>query len=515
MATAIPENRAPFTVDEIALATGGRVVRHGPATRGVCTDSRAVTEGSAFVALIGDNFDGHAFLEGAVAHGARTLVVSTDEAAAGDVAKSEAKGSAAVRVADTRVALGDLARAHRVRWGGRTHALGPRSLVAITGSAGKTTTKTVLAQMLGAAKNGAVHATVGNLNNDVGVPMTLFGLEDSHRYAVIEVGTNARGEIERLAKVVRPDVAVLTLVAAAHTEGLGTVDDVAVEKGALLAALPASGLCVVNADDARAVLQLSRSPARQSRTYGFSRAADYRITARHSRGLLNSSSVSEGLSTSLAIERSGARIEARSPLLGDAGALAVAASLAVAEWVLNRPLDQAELESALADLSAGGEGRLCPIALADGTLLIDDSYNANPASMRSSVLTAAELALYEGRRLILVLGEMRELGGLSPSEHEALGQMVAEQDVAHVFAVGGDAAHISRVATSRGKSATFAATAEQVVDAVLSSVVAGDVVLVKGSRGVATEKIVRALVEHRGKAEAPAEHPKGWTGGRS
>jgi UDP-N-acetylmuramoyl-tripeptide--D-alanyl-D-alanine ligase len=208
--------------------------------------------------------------------------------------------------------------------------------------------------------------------------------------------------------------------------------------------------------------------------------------------------------TSLAIERAGSRIEARSPLLGDAGALAVAASLAVTEWVLNRSLDASELQAALADLRAGGEGRLAPIALADGTLLIDDSYNANPASMRSSVLTAAELAKYDGRRLLLVLGEMRELGALSPGEHQALGQMVADQDPEYLFAVGGDADHIAREVTHRGGRATFAATAELAIATVLSHVIAGDLVLVKGSRGVATEKIVRALIDQRGRATTEA-----------
>jgi UDP-N-acetylmuramoyl-tripeptide--D-alanyl-D-alanine ligase len=486
MATAIPHNRVPFTVDEIALATGGRVLRSGAATIGVCTDSRAVTEGSAFVALVGDKFDGHAFLEGAVRQGAHTLVISRDDV------KIDGSGSAAVHVGDTRLALGDLARAHRIRWAARAHTVGPRSLVAITGSAGKTTTKTVLASVLDAAKSGTVHATAGNLNNDIGVPMTLFGLDESHRYAVVEVGTNARGEIENLARIARPDVAVLTLVAAAHTEGLGTVDDVAVEKGALIAALPPNGLAVVNADDARAVAQLQRSPAHDRLTYGFSPTADYRIVTRRPRGMSGST---------VAIERSGARIEAHSPLLGDAGALAVAASLAVTEWILHRPLDPAELESALSRLTAGGEGRLAPITLADSTLVIDDSYNANPASMRSSVLTAAELARQDRRRLVLVLGEMRELGAVSPGEHASLGEMVAEQDSAHVFAVGGDADRIADAVRRRGKNAAFAASADDAVEGVLSAVQAGDLVLVKGSRGVATEKIVRALVERRGLAK--------------
>jgi UDP-N-acetylmuramoyl-tripeptide--D-alanyl-D-alanine ligase len=485
MVTAIPQNRAPFTVDEIARATRGRVLRSGGATHGVCTDSRAVVEGSAFVALVGDKFDGHAFLDTAVAQGARTLIVSKDDVAA---------TSAAVWVNDTRVALGDLGRAHRLRWAALDHQAGPRSLVAITGSAGKTTTKTALARVLSAASGGAVHATAGNLNNDVGVPMTLFGLEPEHRFAVVEVGTNARGEIENLAAISRPDVAILTLVAAAHTEGLGTVDDVAVEKGALLAALSPNGIAVVNGDDARAMAQLARSPARRTLAYGFGGGVDYRIVARDPLGLGG---------TALAIERAGSRIEVLSPLLGDAGALAVAASLAVVEALLARKLEGPELSAALAGLGAGGEGRLAPVALADGTLVIDDSYNANPASMRSSVRTAAEVARHDGRRLIVVLGEMRELGSVSGDEHADLGRFVAaHEDVDRVFAVGGDAQLVASEASAAGKLATFAADAEEAAHAVLGAVLAGDLVLVKGSRGVATEKVVRALVAQRGLAGA-------------
>jgi UDP-N-acetylmuramoyl-tripeptide--D-alanyl-D-alanine ligase len=477
MATAIPPNRAPFTVDEIALATGGHVVRGGAPTLGVFTDSRSVTFGAAFVALIGERFDGHAFLETAAANGARTLVVSQ-----GDGVPTEA---AVVRVADTKKALGELARVHRTRWGGSA----PRSLVAITGSAGKTTTKNVLARMLGAVAPGTVHASAGNLNNDIGVPMTLFGLESAHRYAVVEVGTNARGEIENLAGIALPDIAVLTLVAAAHTEGLGTLDDVAREKGALLAALPANGLAVANADDPRAVAELRRSPAASTRTYGFSTGADYRITLREPRGTTG---------TKLRIERTHGSVDTDSPLLGDAGALAVAASLAVVEWLIARAMTGEELKRALAGLASSGEGRLTPIALADGTLLIDDSYNANPASMRSSIAVAAELASREKRKLVLVLGEMRELGAVSAGEHESLGRFAAEQNVAHVVAVGGDARLISTEVTAAGKTAAFAEDADRALPMVSERVSPGDLVLVKGSRSIATEKIVHALVRARG-----------------
>jgi UDP-N-acetylmuramoyl-tripeptide--D-alanyl-D-alanine ligase len=477
MATAIPPNRAPFSVDEIALATGGHVVRGGGPTVGVFTDSRSVTRGAAFVALVGERFDGHAFLETAAANGARTMVVSRDGAA-----PSEA---AVVRVADTTKALGDLARVHRTKWGKSA----PRSLVAITGSAGKTTTKNVLARMIDAVAPGSVHASAGNLNNDIGVPMTLFGLESAHRYAVVEVGTNAHGEIGNLAAIALPNVAVLTLVAAAHTEGLGTLDDVAREKGALFVALSPNGLAVANADDARAVAELRRSPAESTLTYGFSKGADYRITLREPRGPRG---------TRLCIERTHGAVDAESPLLGDAGALAVAASLAVVEWLIGRAMTGDEIETALEGLASAAEGRLMPISLGDGTLVIDDSYNANPASMRSSIAVAAELASDEKRRLVLVLGEMRELGALSESEHESLGRFAAERAVAHVVAVGGDARLIATEVTAAGKTAAFAEDADRAIPMVAERVSRGDLVLVKGSRSIATEKIVRALLHERG-----------------
>jgi UDP-N-acetylmuramoyl-tripeptide--D-alanyl-D-alanine ligase len=484
MATAIPPNLAPFTVEEIARATGGRIVREGGPSVGVSTDSRAVTEGAAFVALTGDKFDGHAFLASAVAAGARTLVVSRDDVGpwAGGALP------AVVRVDDPRRALGGLARVHRLRWGS---AAPPRIVTSITGSAGKTTTKSVLARVLGAMAPGTVHATAGNLNNDIGVPMTLFGLTEAHRHAVVEVGTNARGEIENLAAIACPDVGVLTLVAAAHTERLGSIEDVALEKGALLASLPATGLAVVNADDARATKQLERSKAKTVSTFGFAANADYRVMFAEARGARGNR---------LRIERRAGAVEVDSPLLGEAGALAVAASLAVAEWAIGRSATNVELDLALSPFAAENDGRLSPVPLADGTLVIDDTYNANPASMEASLRAACDVALREKRRLVLVLGEMRELGPMSTSEHDKLGELVAGTDVAEVIAVGGEAERITRQAARAGKNAWFALDAEQAIGTVLSRVMPGDVVLVKGSRGVATEKIVRALIEARGRA---------------
>jgi len=381
MATRIPPNRARFTVEEMARATGGRVLQGGEASIGVCSDSRAMTEGAAFVALTGDKFDGHAFLASAVALGARTLVVSKD--AVGPWAGGAQP--AVVCVEDTRVALGALARAHRVRWGA---LVPPRIVIAITGSAGKTTTKSVLSRVLDAMAPGTVHATAGNLNNDIGVPMTLV---------VLAASRGARGN-------------------------------------------------------------------------------------------------------RLRIERRAGAVELESPLLGEAGALAVAASLAVAEWATGRAANEGELDLALSSFIREKDGRLSVVPLADGTIVIDDSYNANPASMQASLRAACDVAAREKRRLVVVLGEMRELGAMSVQEHDKLGTSVASADVAEVISVGGEAERVTREAARAGKNAWFALDAEQAVGTVLSRVLPGDVVLVKGSRGVAMEKIVRALVAARGPA---------------
>lgn len=494
MATAIPENRATFAVEEIARVTGGRVVRAGGRATGVSTDSRAVRPGAAFVALVGERFDGHAFLGAAVNEGASALVVSR--------AQGAPEGPAVVEVPDTLVALGDLGRAHRLRWASETHPDGARALVAVTGSAGKTTTRKSIAALLEAMAPGQVHSSAGNLNNAVGVPMTLFGLEPQHRWAVVEIGTSARGEIARLAEITAPDAGVVTLVAPAHTAGIGTVDDVAVEKGALFAALGEGGIAIANGDDPRVLSQLGRTHARQVITYGFDPRASYRILAREPLGLA---------ATRLCIERpervpTGPRrgvVEIESPLLGDAGALAVAAALAVVEALTARSMSAERLAAALAPLASVSDGRLAASTLADGTVVIDDSYNANPASMRSSIATAAELARREGRRLVLVLGEMRELGSLAGEEHAAIGDAVAATGAAHVIAVSGEASRIAERARERSIDAEFVPDASAAVPRALASVRAGDLVLVKGSRGVATERVVRALVErsvHKGGA---------------
>jgi UDP-N-acetylmuramoyl-tripeptide--D-alanyl-D-alanine ligase len=221
-------------------------------------------------------------------------------------------------------------------------------------------------------------------------------------------------------------------------------------------------------------------------TFGFAETADYRILLRESLG------------------RRGARLvlggpfgnrELIMPLLGEAGAMAAVAGLAVAEGVLGRALGPAEVERAIVGLSAGHEGRLTLRPLADGTLVLDDSYNANPSSMRASIVAAIEVAHHEKRRVVLVLGEMRELGRLASAEHAAMGRFAAELGASYVLAVGGEAARAAEQARERGVAAHFAPSSEQAIGPALAAVQPGDVVLVKGSRALATEKIVAAILE--------------------
>ncbi len=478
MGTPIPHNRARFDLDEIARVTGGSVVARaaGPTSiEGVSTDTRVLERGALFVPLAGERFDGHAHLAAAASAGARAALCEKDVAVP--------EGLAVVRVASTLAALGALARAHARRW----RALGGRrAIAAITGSAGKTTTRVALAALLERMCPGEVHATYGNLNNLVGAPMVLLGLGEAHRLAVIELGTNAPGEIAALAAVAEPDAAIVTLVAAAHTEGLGSIDGVAAEKGALFAALSPEGLAIGNADDARVRRELERSPAGRRLTYGVASPADYRIARRELDGVTRAR---------LRIERAdGSAVDLVTPLLGEAGALACAAAIAAAEGLTGERVDGDLATDALARADVGaGAGRLVPRVLADGLWLIDDSYNANPASSCASIRAAAEIARASRRRLVLVLGEMRELGAEADAGHDEVGRAAAASGAAEVIAVAGHARRIADRVREAGVPARFTDDVAEAARAALAAVSPDDVVLVKGSRGVATERVVRAL----------------------
>ena len=479
MSTAIPENRASFTTESAASASGGLVVRsHGTRSHvGVTTDSRAVRAGGIFVALRGERFDGHAFVQGAAKDGATLLVVEKGHpiGSSGD--------SDVIEVGDTLAAWGNLARARVVAWkerGGK--------VVAITGSAGKTTTKELCAALL--ASVGAVHATRGNLNNRIGVPAVALALEDRHAFAVIEMGMSERGEIARLAEIAPPDVSVITNVGLAHAGGVGGgVETVANEKGAIFAALGEGEIAVANIDDPFVMSQSKRARGRVV-TFGRAREASYRLAARESLGARGSR---------VTVERAGSSITVDLPLVGEAAAVDFVAALAAAESLSGRALDQTKIDDALATCALPS-GRVSIRRLADGTLVIDDTYNANPDSVRAALSSLVEIAASEKRRTVVVLGEMRELGTHAEEAHAAIGDAIGGAGVALLISCGGLADVALEGAARAGVTIKSALDAESASKIALSEVLPGDAVLVKASRGVAAEVVVEALVQARGEA---------------
>jgi UDP-N-acetylmuramoyl-tripeptide--D-alanyl-D-alanine ligase len=475
MATPIGSNRVLLDARTAAEVTGGRVVRatEGRTARGVTTDSRAVEAGGAFVALRGTTHDGHSFTSSAIDTGARLVVVERGRAPTDPRAD-------AVEVEDTLVAWGAIAKTHLREW---RKARPEARVVGITGSAGKTTTKELCAALL--RQMGDCHASAGNLNNRVGLPAVALEVEPRHRFAVLEMGMSIPGEIAALASIAEPDVGVVVNVGLAHAGGVGgTVDDVAREKGALFEGVRPHGTMVANADDGAVMAQAERTAGRHRVTFGRADRAVVRLVSRESLGADGSRVV---------VERSGRRTSFTVPIAGEAASLDFLAALAAAEAAAG-PLDDASVVAGLASLGPI-TGRM-HVQVAGGVQVIDDAYNANPASMRAALATLVEM---RAERRLAVLGEMKELGPAAESEHEALGEAVALAGVALFVSCGGLADMIGRAAARRGVEVIFAADAERASHAVLERVRPGDVVLVKASRSVGAERVVRDLLAPRGR----------------
>jgi UDP-N-acetylmuramoyl-tripeptide--D-alanyl-D-alanine ligase len=462
----------PFHARDVVAWTGGTLLRGDPACRfdAVSIDTRTLVPGALFVAIAGPKHDAHAFLAQAVAAGAAGLVIDAGRALPDGLPTD----LPVVAVDDGTRALGALAAGHRGDYTG--------PLVAITGSNGKTTTKEMCAAILGVSAP-CLH-NEGNLNNEYGLPLTLLRRDASHRSLVVELGMNHRGEIARLAAIARPTVGVLTNVGTAHIEHLGSQDEIALEKGDLVAALDAGGSAVLNADDARVLAQAERTPARVVR-FGLGPQADVRpetlrtIDGRFAFDLC----APEGR---IPVEVAGLAETAVANALAAAGAaLAAGASLDDAAEGLGRyrPVP----------------GRLVAIALPGGGLLVDDTYNANPQSMEVALRILARLAGdAEGSaaRSIAVLGDMGELGEASACAHHETGRLAATLGIDHLFAVGERAQEVAAGATAAGMDAARVHASRDAAETgsrVRDMLRPGDRVLVKGSRAMRMERIVEQL----------------------
>lgn len=447
---------------DVVAATGARQVRGDPGRLvcGISTDTRSLERGQLFFALAGPNHDGHRYAAAAVARGAAGLLLPEDAPAPeGDVAVAF--------VPDPRRALADLARWYRDRL--------PAEVIGITGSCGKTTTKNMLAELL--SDHRRTVASPASFNNDIGVPHSLLRAGEDTEVLVLEIGTNAPGEIASLCAIARPTAGVVTGVGASHLAGLGSIEGVAEEKGALVEAVPADGFVVLNAGCRFTPRIADRASARVI-TFGLDGAGDLTATdlSFHPWGtafLLNG------------------EVEVRLPLLGQHMVQNVLAALAACEG------HGLALEDALPAVKrlVDGRGRLQRREVG-GVLVLDDTYNANPESVRASVRVLA--ALHGHARRVLVLGDMHELGPRSAELHTAVGEDVAAAGIDLLVTVGPRARAVAEGALACGMDAArvhAAADLEAAQQVLAGRVSDGDVLLIKGSRSAGLEALVDRLEE--------------------
>jgi UDP-N-acetylmuramoyl-tripeptide--D-alanyl-D-alanine ligase len=442
---------------ELARVAGG--VLHGAdaAFAAVTIDSRALEPGSLFVALRGERVDGHQFVPDVLARGAAGALVERQAATA----------LPQVVVADALAGLTAFASAWRAAFDGR--------VVGVTGSNGKTTVKEMLGAIL--ACEGPTLVTRGNLNNHIGVPLTLCRLEPTHRFAVIEMGANHRREIAHLASIARPDVGLVINAGPAHLEGFGGLDGVAQGKGEMFEALGAGGTAVINADDRYASYWhgLARAAGRVL-TFGARERADF--SARD----VGSVASGAGFATEFVLATPVGERRVRLALAGEHNVMNALAAAAAAHGA-----------GAGLDAIVEGLGRMRAVAgrlevkqLPGGARLVDDSYNANPASVRAGLRALSAL---EGEHW-LVLGEMRELGETSPQLHAEIGEFARSCGVARLFAVGDEARH---AVETFGAGATWFKGVEDMIAVLAGDLRPGVTVLVKGSRSNRLERVAEAL----------------------
>ena len=461
-----------LSLEEILRATGGALLQGDPNVhfKGISTDSRTVGEGELFFALKGVHFDGHRFAQEALEKKAAGVVI--EEERKGDVRWNGYRSKVVILVKDTLRALGDLARERRRRFG--------TPLVALTGSNGKTTTKEMIAACLETLF--PVLKTKGNFNNLIGLPLTLLRLSERERVVVVEMGMNTPGEIRRLTEIAEPDVGLITNIERVHLEGLGSIERVKEEKGALFRLMKQDGAVLVNQDDPR-VVDLAKDFSGQKITYGILNPADVRG------GEIR---LERAGRTSFLLSFGGEQTRIDLPLLGRhfvynaLAAVATATLFGVEIKVVKEALEGFQPFPMRMEI--------CP--LSDGKVVLNDAYNANPKSMELALATLAEVK-GEGRG-IAVLGDMFELGAYSEEAHRELGRTVASLSIDGLVAIGKEARRVVDSAIRHGLEPDRVWVAESHGEAVsiLQEILRkGDWVLVKGSRGMEMEKIVIGLKE--------------------
>lgn len=438
-------------LEQIAHVLGARRVGANVHVDAVSTDTRTLAAGDLFVALVGEHHDAHDFAATAMERGAAALLVERELPV----------GLPQLIVADSLVALGELARSERLKRDVR--------VIGITGSNGKTTVKSMLASIL--ARHGRTHFSIGSFNNEIGLPLTLLDMPADTAYAVLEMGAGKPGDIAYLARIALPQVALVNNIGPAHLLRMGSIDAIAETKAAIYSGLPADGVAVINADDDYAPLFAERAGARRTVRFGMHGDVDV--------GLRPGSMVGQHFTLVTAV----GEIDIALPLAGrhNIGNALAAAALARA---LDVPL---ETIKAGLDHVPQVAGRCHRIDHASGAVIIDDAYNANPVSFAAAVATLAD---QPGRR-ILVVGDMLELGDDSERLHAELGALAKRSGIDALHAVGAMSAAAARAFAAGGHHHADQAS---LIDALRAQLGPGVSVLVKGSHGSAMDRVVRALL---------------------
>ncbi len=455
-------------LSEIAQVTGGILQGEDASFSNVSTDTRTLAAGDLFVALSGENFDGNSFAEVAANKGATGALVS--RFCSVDLPQ--------VRVPDTLKALGQLAVLNRSKFTG--------ALVGITGSSGKTTVKEMTASIL--AQCGSVTYTKGNLNNHIGVPLTLLNIDKSHRYAVVEMGASAVGEIAYTSSLARPDVVIINNAGDAHLQGFGSRENIVIAKGEIISGLTDAGTAILNADDIAYEAWQKMASGKQIISFGFKGQRKADVTA-----------------TNIIVKESGTSFELKTKSgateinLGVSGEHNVANALAAACAALALQIDLATIKKGL-ELFLSVKGRLHRQNLGS-MIVIDDTYNANPASVKAGL---AVLSAESGVKLA-VLGDMAELGAECDALHESVGRFAAEQKIDYLFVVGAHALSVAKgfgvtgagigAGVYASKRELLTALAAKIKELAINSAGTKPVVYVKGSRSARMEEITQQLLQ--------------------
>lgn len=443
---------------------------------GVSIDSRRIIPDEIFVAIRGDRHDGHTFIDDVVKKNVKGFLISESQSEMIPTGNLKDQDLVFISVPDTTKALGNLASFNRNRTSVR--------IIAITGSNGKTTTRKMISAVV--SRRFPTLSSHGNLNNHIGLPLTLLNLRSEHRYAVLEMGANHPGEIAYLARICNPEIAVITNVGPAHLEGFGSIEGVALAKGELLDHMAPDGLAVLNAEDKRVFSMAARAPG-QVLFYGTSEKA-------HVRAL----KIVEGKGkTSFTLQLPNQQIEI---CIKISGHFMVLNALAAACVGYHLGIGADEIKKALENDFEPAPGRLNIFEIENGIHVIDDTYNANPESM-DAALGVLE-SLKKNHRGIFVAGDMLELGAHSASLHKKIGKRAADAKISLLYAFGQYACNVADGAISGGmsKKDIFTGNKNEILNDLALRLRAGDWVLIKGSRGMGMENIVEGLKNQMGKS---------------